>query len=112
METSKLKVLRVLNIIAIAIPSLLCLLAIFEVGLLVYAALSTLITGVIQVLIALVYWNSNKKDILINIYFAVLLLFTLLVFSNIADDTMVLPIIPLVLCIYLSYIIHFKKVRT
>ena len=55
--------LQKLNTIAISTPFIIALFAIFETGFLLLALLSTMITGLLQIIIAFIilYQNINKK---------------------------------------------------
>ena len=109
MNISKLKVLRILNLIAIGIPIFLCLLAIVDEGFLYYGLISTMITGGLQICIALGYWFFNKKDAFIIAYFAVVAIYFLSATLGNFNFDIIFVIVPVLLALYLSFIIHFKK---
>jgi hypothetical protein len=102
--------LQKLNTIAISIPFIIALFAIFETGFLLLALLSTMITGLLQIIIAFIilYQNINKHIIS---YLLLVVIFFLLVYiySNyIFEYEMInyIWIIPILLCMYLTYIVH------
>ncbi len=102
-----MKALKVLNTIAIGIPITFLLLAIFNQGLLIYAALSTMATGFIQILVGFYYWNEFHKSKAIKIYFFFVALFFVLLITPIPIEWFV--ILPPALCIYLSYLVYSLK---
>lgn len=70
-----MKAIKTLNTIALCIPIFISLFAIFESGLLALALLSTMVTGLIQMVLAFKYWQENPKNIFINIYFFIVAVF-------------------------------------
>lgn len=102
------------NSIALSIPILLLMLSVFEGGFIIIAAYSTMITGFLQVLIALIALYRNKKNIYIITYLFLVALFFLLWYYNVKInyiDALTWPLIftPLFLCIYISIIIYNLK---
>jgi len=113
-KRSKMKDLKFINSIAVAIPLTLVMLAIFDGVFLYLAAYSTMITGFLQVVIALIALSRNKKNIYIIIYLSLVILFFSLWYYNINinyNDSLTWPLFftPLFLCIYLSIIIYNQK---
>mgnify|MGYP006346396659 CR=1 FL=1 len=106
MNISKLKVLRILNLIAIGIPVIIALCGFIKIDYLMTALVSTMITGAIQVIVAILYLIFSPRSKSIWIYFFGLFLFVFLVFINLSDHSFWLPVL---LLFYLTYIIHFKK---
>lgn len=103
-----MKAIKNLNIIALSIPLFISLFALFENGLFVLALLSTMITGAIQILLAIKYWQEHPKNVLIKIYFLGVTLFFLLLYFYVTNWIWCLP--PL-LCIYLSVLIHTNEIK-
>lgn len=98
-----------LNFFAMGLPLTLCLLAIIDVNLIMFALLSTMITGGLQVLIALLLLLVNHRNIHLYIY----LILTILFFSLwlVFDIEYWLFAIPPFLAVYLTYIVgdEYKK---
>jgi hypothetical protein len=106
--------LKNLNSIAIFIPLFLILFGLINPLGFYLAAYSTVITGLLQVTIALIALYKNKKNIYIIIYLLLVVLFFLLWHYNeninyIDSLTWLLLFTPLFLCIYLSIIIYTQK---
>ncbi|NRS91293.1 putative membrane protein [Chryseobacterium sp. 16F] len=106
MSVVQLKLLRILNLIAICIPIIIGLCSFINIDYLAGALISTICTGIIQIIVAVLYFAFNSKSKSILIYFFGLFLFVFLVLINFSDYSFWIPII---LCLYLSYIIHIKK---
>lgn len=109
-----MKELKNLNSIAIFIPLFLILFGLINPLGYYLAAYSTVITGFLQVTIALIALYKNKKNIYIIIYlFLVATFFSLWYYNeNINyNDSLTWPLLftPLFLCIYLSLIIYNQK---
>lgn len=98
-----MKTLLRLNFFALGLPFALALLAIIDVNLLVLAFLSTMVTGVLQVFIALILLVVNPKNFHLYIYFAVTALFFILCLVFHIENW--LFILPVVLAVYLTYIV-------
>lgn len=103
-----MKAIKNLNIIALGIPLFISLFALFENGFLVLALLSTMITGAIQILLAIKYWQEHPKNVLIKIYFLGVTLFFLLLYLY---STFWIWCLPPFLCIYLSILIHTNEIK-
>jgi hypothetical protein len=103
-----MKAIKNLNIIALSIPLFISLFALFEKGIFVLALLSTMITGAIQILLAIKYWQEHPKNVLIKIYFLGVTLFFFLLYFYATNWIWCLP--PL-LCIYLSFLIHTNEIK-
>lgn len=103
-----MKAIKTLNTIALCIPIFISLFAIFELGLLALALLSTMVTGLIQIILAFKYWQENTKNIFINIYFFIVaLFFFFLCYSNESW----IWYLPPVLCLYLSLLIYTYETK-
>lgn len=101
-----MKAIKTLNTIALGIPIFISLFAIFESGLLTLALLSTMVTGLIQIILAFKYWQENPKNIFIKIYFFnATLFFFLLCFFNKSW----IWYLPPALCLYLSILIYTNE---
>lgn len=99
-----MKVLKVLNTIALAIPSIFVLLSIIDDGLLFIALVSTMATGAIQIVVAFLYLLHFPKSFYIKIYFGFVLLFLLSYY--VSFFTIGFFFLPLLLAIFLSIIIY------
>lgn len=92
-----------LNFFAIGLPFALALLGIINVNLLIFAILSTMVTGGLQFLIALILLLVNPKNVHLYIYLALtILFFTLWMVFHIENW---LFLVPVVLAVYLTYIV-------
>ncbi len=106
--------LQKLNTIAISTPIIIALFAIFETGFLLLALLSTMITGLIQIIIAfIIFFQSRNRNKHIITYLSIVIIFFGLVynFSNyIFEYEMInyIWILPVFLCMYLTYIVHLN----
>jgi uncharacterized membrane protein len=107
---------KILNTIALAIPFLIGLVALFEMQYITFAIMSTMITGFIQVLLGIAMLISNRKNKKIQFYLITVFVFFLLWYLNTEirfgyNDylTTILFPIPLILAIYLSTIIYKTK---
>ena len=106
--------LKLTNLIAIIIPLFLGILGIVEPISLYIAAYSTMLTGFLQIIVGIIFWNKYKENIHIRIYFLLVVLFFSLWLYNVNinySDTLTWPLIftPFLLCIYISIIIYSKK---
>ncbi|MES2862900.1 MAG: hypothetical protein V4666_02165 [Bacteroidota bacterium] len=109
-----MKDLKTTNSIAIFIPLFLILFGLINPLGYYLAAYSTMITGFLQVTIALIALYRNKKNIYIIIYLFLVALFFSLWYYNVSInyiDSWTWPLIftPLFLSIYLSIIIYNQK---
>jgi membrane protein DedA with SNARE-associated domain len=102
-----MKALNVLNTIALAIPVSLGLLGIANESFFIYALVSTMATGFIQLLTGMFFWREYPASSHIKIYFALVAAFFLLLFTNITSDWY--WYMPPALCLYLSLLIYTKK---
>nr|WP_315157353.1 hypothetical protein [uncultured Flavobacterium sp.] len=103
-----MKTIKTLNTIALCIPIFISLFAIFERGLLALALLSTMVTGLIQIILAFKYWQENTKNIFINIYFFIVALFFFFLWFSTESWIWCLP--P-ALCLYLSLLIYTHETK-
>ncbi len=109
-----MKTIKHLNTIAIGIPLILTILSIIDNGLIILAIYSTIITGVIQVLLGLIILIKEPRNKYIIIYFLVVIAFFSLWYFNVKSVysdllTFTLFPIPLILAIYLSILIYKKE---
>ena len=102
-----MKALKTLNTIALCIPLSIALLGIFNQGFLIAALVSTMLTGFIQVLAGVGFWNEYPENVHIKIYFLFVIIFFTLMFLKIGTDWYYC--IPPALCTYLSILIYTKK---
>ena len=106
--------LKLTNSIAIIIPLFLGVLGIIEPISLYFAAYSTMLTGLLQIIVGIFFWKKYKENIYIKIYFLLVLTFFSLWYYNvnvnyIDELTWILLFTPLALCIYISVIIYSQK---
>lgn len=110
-----MRVLKVLNTIAIGLPSILLALEFLlnnsKGDYIAYALFSTILTGFIQVALALYLLYKDKNSTRLQIYIIIVLIFFTLWFLNVkilSNDilTYILIPIPLFLAIFLSIIIY------
>lgn len=106
--------IKYLNTIAIGIPLILTILSIIDNGLIILAIYSTIITGVIQVLLGLIILIKEPRNKYIIIYFLVVIAFFSLWYFNVKiiySDLLTFTLfpIPLILAIYLSILIYKKE---
>ncbi|MBM6500658.1 hypothetical protein [Flavobacterium macrobrachii] len=102
-----MNILKVLNTIALSIPLFIASFAIFNESALIIAAISTIGTGIIQLLTGIYYWKEYRKSIHIKIYFFFVLLFFTLLFLGLKTD--IYWFLPPILCIYLSILVYKQK---
>lgn len=102
-----MKALKVLNTIALGIPISIGLFGFFDEVFIVYAFVSTMATGFIQVMAGFFYWSEYPKSKHIKIYFFFVAAFFFLLITNITDDWH--WFMPPLLCLYLSILIYTKK---
>lgn len=112
-----MKNLKLTNSIAITIPFFFGILGIIEPISLYIAAYSTIITGFLQIIVGIMYWNKYKENRHIKIYFLLVALFFSLWFYNVNInyiDMLTWPLIftPFLLCIYISVIIYSQKEKS
>ena len=108
-----MKILKHINTIAIIIPFILLLIATIEEIFIYIAAYSTMLTGLIQVLLGLFLLYKHPKNKHLRIYIIAVILFFLLWFINAQINylniiTFILFPIPLILATYFSLIIYKK----
>ena len=109
-----MKALKNLNTFALLLPLGIGLLGVIDESMLLIACLSTMITGLIQVLIGLFFWFLQKKNTYILIYLVtVIFFFTTWYFNStkIHNNTLdgFLFMTPPLLAVYLSVIIYSQK---
>lgn len=107
-----MKALKYMNSVAIGIPMLLLLsFPFYNQSSVIFAALSMIITGIIQLILAFKLYVHSTNDLHLKIYFiAVLSFFALWVINGLIDYNEIITYIllptPVLLCIYLSVIIY------
>ena len=109
-----MKTIKYLNTIAIGIPLILTILSIIDNGLIILAIYSTIITGVIQVLLGLIILIKEPRNKYIIIYFLVVIAFFSLWYFNVKiiySDLLTFTLfpIPLLLAIFISILIYKKE---
>lgn len=101
-----MKYLKILNTVAIGIPIVLAFLGIFDEEMLMFALVSTMATGFIQVLVGLLFWIKEWKNYLIISYLVGVILFFMGISLTKYDSFWIMPPI---LCIYLSLLVYSQK---
>lgn len=109
-----MKALKQLNTFAIGTPILLGIIGLIDNDFFFWALISTIITGIFQVIIGIKMLFDNPKDIYIKIYATLVLLFFLVWYINSMNGyndiiSFILIGIPPILAIYLSVIIYKKQ---
>jgi hypothetical protein len=110
-----MKALQKMNTLALAIPLIIAITyPVFKEGAIIFALLSTMLTGLIQFSIGVKMLVDNPKDRYIQIYIsAVILFFVLWLFNGLIGYnnfmSYVLVPVPLILAIYLSILIYKKQ---
>lgn len=109
-----MKILKLVNSIAIAIPIFFLLYGFIDETGFYLSAYSMIITGFLQLIIGLIFWLKFKNDLNIKIYFTLVLLFFSLWYFNeniFYIDELTWPLIsmPPILVVYLSIIIYKKS---
>jgi hypothetical protein len=98
-----MKTIKIFNLIAIITPLTIAIVGIFNQDFLIWALLSTMFTGGLQVLIALALLTRFYANINLWIYlFGVVFFFVF--FAIFESNTLI--ILPPLLCIYLTFIIY------
>lgn len=104
-----MKVIRAINYIVLIAPLLLALIGTADEDFLIFAALSTMVTGAAQVIMALIMLFSKPKNPLLYSYFAItVLFFAIWGFTGTYD--MYIFAIPAMLALFFTYII-FAQIK-
>ncbi|CAD0005686.1 MULTISPECIES: hypothetical protein [Flavobacterium] len=108
-----MKTINYFNYFFVSIPIFFCLMAIINIGFLSYAMLSTILTGIFQIVIGLKMYVHEPHDKNLQTYFASVLLFfvSLIIICKMGLYDLLNYIlfgIPPVIAIYLSLIIYEK----
>ncbi len=106
-----MKTIKYLNTIAIGIPIFILLFGIISEGALMLSAISTILTGFIQLILGIILLFKFKEKIHYKIYFiSVIIFFSLWIWSPTINKvdyfTYTLIYIPPILAIYLSILIY------
>lgn len=109
--------MKILNTIAIGIPLFILLFGIIYEGAIILAAISTMITGLLQIIVGLIFWINHKSNTYIKVYFLLVASFFSLWYYNVNINyinALTWPLIftPLALCIYISVIIYSQKEKS
>ena len=99
-----MKFLKIANTVALLIPVAVLMAGFWNEVFIVYAFVSTMVTGFIQVCLAVVYWSMFPKSKAILVYFLGTGLFFFLWLANVTDDWYWW--LPFPLCMYLSVLIY------
>jgi hypothetical protein len=106
-----MKLIKKINTIAITTPFIIALLGLFEESFLLFALISTMATGFIQLTLGIILLLKFKNNIHYKIYFAVIIIFFSLSFwspiiNKVDYFTYTLIYIPPILAIYISVLIY------
>ena len=100
-----MKTIRRFNEFAIGIPVFFGLLGFVWNDAWGIALLSTMLTGLLQLVAALLYWNENPESTLIKVYFAGVAVF-FIIWILLRDIDIIILIFPPALCLLLCWIIY------
>jgi hypothetical protein len=100
-----MKVIRAINYIVLIAPLLLVLIGTADDAFLIFAALSTMVTGAAQVIMALVMLFSKPKNPLLYSYFAITILF-FAIWGFTGSYDMYIFATPAMLALFFTYIIY------
>lgn len=101
-----------LNYFAVGLPLAICLISIFNSEIFMIALLAAIITGALQIIIALILLYINPKNIHLYIYFLATILFFTPYWIDLKhvfiekSAFIIWGIIPVLLAIYLTYILY------
>ncbi|MEC4004526.1 hypothetical protein OX283_007645 [Flavobacterium sp. SUN052] len=106
-----MKSIKIANNIALGIPVFILLLGFADHGFFLLSIVSLTLTGIIQTIIALVFWRRNKENLFIKLYFVISIiffLFTFVLYEFDLDDVFKWKFwfFPILSCLLLSYIIY------
>lgn len=105
-----MKNLQLINAFAIGLPIMLGLIGLGNDEFLIFALVSTIITGIIQLILGVIFWTNQPDSILIKIYFGLVALYFISISSSMNLDLYVVLIgAPILLTIYLTVILHLPK---
>lgn len=99
-----MKNIQKLNLFAISVPIFLLFLNIFFDGFYLFALVSLILTGLIQIVLSICVSNDFNKNPHLRAYFILVALFFILWFITYCVYLIILPI---VLAFYFTYILHF-----
>lgn len=99
-----MKNIQTLNLFAIFLPIILLFLNIFIEGFYLLATLSLILTGLIQIVLAICVYKDYGNNRHLKLYFILVAVFFILWFATWEVYLMVLPIS---LAFYFTYILHF-----
>lgn len=109
-----MKIIKHLNTLAIGLPIILGLLSLINEKYIATAIISTILTGIIQVILGSLLLYYNPKNKCLQTYIVTTILFFLFWYYNVNIIytellTYILYPIPIILSIYLSFIIYKRK---
>ena len=109
-----MKDLKLINTIAILIPVSLFIAGFINPLGFYLSIYSTILTGLLQIIIGIKFWLKFKNNISIKIYFFLVMVFFCLWYFNTNVnyiEALNWPLLstPLILCIYISIILYSKK---
>jgi len=106
-----MKSIKTANTIALGIPLFIALLGFADQGYFLFSIASLTITGIIQTVVAVAFWNKNRENVLIKLYFIISILFFLITFVCYEFDfeevfKWKFWAFPILLCSLLSYLVY------
>ncbi|WP_395052372.1 hypothetical protein [Flavobacterium sp.] len=109
-----MKIIKYLNTFAIGLPIILAILSLVNEKYIGTALVSTILTGLIQVILGLLLLYHNPENKYLQTYIITVVLFFFIWYYNVNIIytellTYILYPIPLILAIYLSFIIYKRK---
>jgi hypothetical protein len=104
-----MKTIKTLNKIAIGLPAFFGLLGFVWETFWGVALLSVMLTGLLQVVAAIMFWRDNPENNLIKVYFAGVAIFFVMWLALPIDMDIIILILPPALCILLCWIIYTQN---
>ncbi len=102
-----MKNLQLINAFAIGLPIMLGLIGLGNEEFLIFALIATIITGILQLILGIVFWFKQQESKLIKIYFGLVGLYFISISSSMDLDLYVVLIgAPILLAIFLTVILH------
>ena len=110
-----MKIIKYLNTFAIGLPIILGILSLVNEKYIATAMVSTILTGIIQVILGLLLLYYNPKNKYLQTYIVTVILFFLFWYYNVNIVytellSYILYPIPIILSIYLSFLIYKRKI--
>jgi len=99
--------IRAINYIVLFAPIILGLIGLQDEEVLIFAALSTMVTGAAQVIMALIMLLGKHRNPLLFSYFAIVAMF-FLIWGFIGNYEFYIFAIPVMLALYFTYIVYVQ----